>query len=207
MPAPVPLPIRRAAWGRLSRGETVAEVAAAFGLAPRTVRDLRRRGRERGEAGLAPDPPRAGAAAAAAHPAHAAAVLLRREHPGWGAGLIRVMLARQGADPLPAVRTLQRWFAAAGLGPAPAGRRPDAERKRRADRPHDVWQVDAAEDMALAGGGRASWVRVADEFTGAVLGTAVFPPRAVERRPPGPDPGAPAAAVRPLGPAPRRAGR
>jgi hypothetical protein len=90
------------------------------------------------------------------------------------------MLQRQGIEALPAVRTLQRWFAKAGLGPAPQGRRPQTVKKWRATRPHETWQVDAAEDIALADGTRASWLRIVDEFTGAVLKTVVFPPRAVE---------------------------
>jgi transposase len=206
MPASVPSPIRRALRGRLQRGESVAEVAAAFGLAPRTVRGLRQRGRERGEAGLGPDPTRPHAAAPAAHPAYAPALHLRREHPGWGAGLIRVLLGRRGVTPRPAVRTLRRWFARAGLGPAPAGRKPAAQR-RRATRPHGVWQVDAAEDIGLAGGSHASWLRVADEFTGAVLLTVVFPPREVGFGPPRRDPAVAPRGVRPVGPARRRAGR
>jgi transposase len=206
MPAPVPLPIRRTLCERLRRGESVAEVAAAFGLAPRTVRGLRQRGRERGEAGLGPDPTRPRAAAPAGHPAYAPALLLRREHPGWGAGLIRVMLGRQGVTPRTAVRTLQRWFARAGLGPAPAGRRPAAER-RRATRPHGVWQVDAAEDVGLGGGGKASWLRVVDELTGAVLLTVVSPPREVELGPPRRHPAVAPRGVRPVGAARRRPGR
>jgi hypothetical protein len=45
MPAPVPLPVRQALFDRHGRGESTAELAAAFGLAPRTVRGLLRRGR------------------------------------------------------------------------------------------------------------------------------------------------------------------
>jgi hypothetical protein len=90
------------------------------------------------------------------------------------------MLQRQGIEALPAARTLQRWFAKAGLGPAPQGRRPKTVKKWRATRPHETWQVDAAEDIPLADGTRTSWLRIADEFTGAVLKTVVFPPRAVE---------------------------
>ncbi len=77
------------------------------------------------------------------------AVGLRREHPTWGAGLIRVMLRRQLLDVAPpAERTLQRWFLQAGLAPAPAGRRPAAN-PRRAEQPHQVWQMDAAELVKL----------------------------------------------------------
>ena len=67
----------------------------------------------------------------------------------------------------------------AGLSPAPAGRRPAAT-PRRATQPHDTWQLDAAEHLTLADGREASWVRITDECSGAVLATAVFPPRGLE---------------------------
>jgi hypothetical protein len=181
MPAAVPVPIRQAMFHRWQRGASAAELGRGFAIAPRTVRNLLPRWRERGEDGLAPDyrrPPEPDPADE--HPARAPALLLRREHPRGGAGLIRVYLAGQGITPSPAVRTLQRWFRRAGLAPAPPGRRPDAER-RRAAAPHEIWQVDAAEEIHLAGGPSACWLRVVDEFTGAVLHTAVFPPRALER--------------------------
>ena len=112
-------------------------------------------------------------------PARSPALHLRQQHPGWGAGLIRVMLQQQGIEPLPAERTLQRWFARAGLGPAPPGRRPEAA-SRRATRPHDTWQVDAAEEIRLADDTRVSWLRIADEFkVGSATGA-----RAMEGRDP-----------------------
>src|SRR5262249_37769093 len=76
---------------------------------------------------------------------------------------IRVMLRRQQPDqPPPAERTLQRWFLRAGLAPAPAGRRPPAD-SRRAERPHQIWQMDAAELVKLRTCQRICWLRIADE--------------------------------------------
>ena len=107
---------------------------------------------------------------------------MRRQHPTWGAGIIRVILTEQHPGRvLPSERTVQRAFVRAGLNPAPAGRRgpgPD----RRAERPHETWQVDAADQMDLADGRQASWLRIVDECTGAVLETAVFPPRVLHTR-------------------------
>ena len=151
MPAPVPLPIRRALWERLQRGESAAELAEAFGLAPRTVRGLRSGGGSGARRGSAPTrpgptPPPAG------HPAYAPALHLRREHPGWGAGLIRVMLGRQGVTPRPAVRTTPAVVRPGRARPRPgraAARPPSGGGPTR---PHGVWQVDAAEDIGLAGG-------------------------------------------------------
>jgi hypothetical protein len=109
-------------------------MAHALGLAPRTVRQLIHRFRQQGHAAVAPRYDRCGAGTPTYPDAVAqAALALRREHPRWGAGLIRVMLRRRFLDEaLPADRTLQRWFARAGLAPAAAGRRPDSVSRRAA---------------------------------------------------------------------------
>jgi transposase len=152
MPAPVPLPIRKALWHRWEQGATTTELSHAFDLPTRTVRNLLQRGRERGATGLAPDymhlpdpPP------APNHPAFAPAAQLRQEHPDWGAGLIRIYLEDQGIQPLPALRTLQLWFQRAGLTPAPPGRRPTIS-GARATAPHEIWEIDAAEEILLGDG-------------------------------------------------------
>ena len=172
MPAPVPLPIRQAMWRQWEQGATTTELSQAFDVAPRTVRNLLRRWHQRGEEGLTPDYHRPDSPSP--QPGVVLAVQLRRNHPRWGAGLIRVYLSIQGVQPLPAERTLQRWFRRARLAPAPPGRRP-ASSKPRATSPHEIWEVDAAEEILLGNGTRASWLRIADEFTGAVLHTKTFP--------------------------------
>jgi Homeodomain-like domain len=181
MPKPVPVPIRQKIWERAQQGEGSTSLAEAFDLPPRTVRHLLKRFRERGEAGLATDyrPP--------APPAHAKSAVIRqavldkrREHPTWGAGIIRVALVEERPEvDWPQVRTMQKWIARAGLGPAPRGRQPGRS-PTRATRPHQTWQIDACEQIDLKGGGKASWLRVVDEATGAVLGTVVFPPRLLD---------------------------
>lgn len=183
MPSPTPLPIRRAIWRRWCDGQDAPRIAEELGLAPRTVRHLLRRFRDRGEAGIAPDyrPP-----ARADDPehlaAHDAAIALRREHPGWGAPLIRSLLLRdRPAAAVSSARSLQRAFRRAGLGPPPRSEQPPPRRCRAAG-PHEVWQMDACEAIPTAGGG-ASWLRVVDEFTGAPLATRVFSRGPLGRRP------------------------
>jgi hypothetical protein len=102
---------------------------------------------------------------------------LRRKHPAWGSGLIHVFLAR-AADRAAAVRTIQRWLSV-GPGAVPRGRKP--AQSVRAERPHQVWQMDASEEIPLASGQRVSWLRIVDECTGAFLATRVFPPGSLER--------------------------
>ena len=181
MPRAIPVPLRRVIWLRFQRGQPVAVIAAQLRLPPRTVRHLVQHLRAAGADALPTQYGRGGRRAAANADLRDATADLRRDHPRWGAGLIRVFLRRQfpGRD-LPAVRTLQRWLGSAGLAPAPRGRRP-ASAYVRAAQPHDIWQMDAADQMPLQTGELVSWLRVVDECSGAVLRTVVFPP-GVERR-------------------------
>ena len=55
MPKPVPIPVRQKLLQRAQLGESTASLAAAFGLAPRTVRHLKKRFRDRGPEGIPPD--------------------------------------------------------------------------------------------------------------------------------------------------------
>jgi transposase len=181
MPRAIPVPIRHALFRRWQQGEAVSQLAEAFDLPPRTVRHWCQRFRQHGDARLQPSYDRCGPRQPRTDAALVqAAVQLRREHPTWGAGLIWVQLRQQ--DPtatLPAVRTLQRWLRQADLMPAPAGRRPRV-RVRRAEGVHQVWQMDAAEQIPLKTDTRVSWLRIVDEYSGAVLQTEVFPPGDLE---------------------------
>ena len=112
-------------------------------------------------------------------PLYAHALAIRRAHPGWGAGLIRLEVGGAFPDqPLPHEATLRRWFREAGLTPPPPPPRPPDP--PRAQVPHERWQLDATEQIALADGSRVSWLAASDEATGAMLGAVVFPLRGVD---------------------------
>lgn len=185
MPRAVSLPQRQKIWERAQQGHSPSDIATDLGLKPDTVRRLIARFRKLGADGLRPGYDRCGKRSnpAAPSPMIAAAETLRRQHASWGGGIIRVVLAEThpGAV-LPSVRTLQRHFRRCGLAPAPPGRRRLSANHRRAQEPHQVWQMDAAEQVALRTGQQVSWLRIADEASGAVLKTEVFPPRALEQR-------------------------
>jgi hypothetical protein len=100
---------------------------------------------------------------------------LRKEHPTWGAGYIRLRLAKLSKQSVPSERTLQRWFTQLRQTPAPTGCRPTAE-SGRAMAPHQTWQVDAVEQLRLGSQEGVCWLRLVDEFSGAFLSTTVFPP-------------------------------
>jgi len=103
------------------------------------------------------------------------AIQLKQAHPKWGAGVIWVELLEEfdEAD-LPSERTLQRWFRRGGVqNPAPErSPRPFAARGKRA---HEVWAMDAKEQVELADGSFVSWLTVTDEGSGAILGAFLFP--------------------------------
>ena len=199
MPRPIPAPVRRAVFRLWEQGQAPGPIAEALGLPAVSVRRLIRRFRLRGVDGLAPDYPTAPDDPAPTSDLARAALRLRREHPTWGAGLIRVQLLGEDRDgPLPSVRTLQRWFLRADLAPAPTGRRPRGG-GARATTPHETWQMDAKDHIGIRTGEQVSWLRLVDECSGAALWTAVFPPREVE---PGPVLGRArptASGLRPLG--------
>lgn len=179
MPRSVPLVVRQAIFQRWQKGVPVSTLAEEMDLSERTVRNLVRRFVQRGQQGLSADYARcATKAAPKSGVAFQRAMQMRQEHPSWGAGLIRVLLTEE-LKASPSERTLQRWLRQTKQTPAPPGRRPSSD-AYRARRPHEVWQMDAAEQMVLAGGQGVSWLRLVDECSGAVLQTAVFPPKVLE---------------------------
>jgi hypothetical protein len=182
MPRPLPLALRQHILDAAHQGLSPAAIALRLRLSQRTVRHLLHSWRQQPEVpSLAPDYSRCGRPCSLAWQSLRQDCLgLRRQHPGWGAQRLRLTLrALYPNVPLPCPRTLQLWLDQAGLStPRPQTPcRPEAERRARAV--HQVWQMDAAEHLRLRSGDEASWLRIVDEYSAAVLGTVVFPPRAL----------------------------
>lgn len=173
MPRPVSDALRNALWQRSGAGESTPQLAASLALPLRTAQHLLATFRRHG----GPQPPRYASCgrwlAPQRLPAQQLALDLRRQHPDWGAGRIQTEFQRRHL-PAPARRTIRRWLADAGLAPPGPLRQPD--RARLARQVHEIWQMDAAEQIPLATGQRVSWLRLVDERSGAVLQTVVFPP-------------------------------
>src|SRR3954470_5504266 len=206
MPRPISVPVRRTLIRRWEQGQTPGQIAEALGLSRATVQRLIRRFQERGAAGLELDY-RRGPNPAPRSDLLNAVLQYRREHPAWGAELIRIHLLRETWDePVPSARTLQRWLLRADLAPAPAGR-PAKPNPARATRPHETWQMDAKELIKIKTTQLVSWLRLVDECSGAVFQTAVFPPREVESSPTRRRPGAIAVCLLAVGLAREHAGR
>jgi hypothetical protein len=199
MPRPIPVPVRHAMFRLWEQAYTPRQIAETLGLSSVSVRRLVRRFRGRGRDGIAPDYPLAHIVSPLDSEVAKATLGLRREHPTWGAGLIRVQLLQEASvGPVPSTRTLQRWLLQADLAPALAGRRPKAAISR-ATAPHETWQMDAKERVKIKSCAQVSWLRLVDECSGAALWTAVFPPRDLESGPRLGRPRPVAPGVRPLG--------
>src|SRR5262245_6088451 len=196
MPAAIAVPVRQRLLALVAQGCSTTQIARQLGLSARSVRRLRQELRGRDADGLGPRYQHCGC-----RPTPCPAALdLRRQHPTWGAPYVRVVLGEQTTQPLPSARTLQRHFRAAGLQPAPPGRPPGGDCPR-ARATHDRWQLDACEYVPLHDGTEVCWLRAVEEYSGAFLQTAVFPPAFLAAGAARKDPAVPARGVRSLGPA------
>src|SRR5262249_13132842 len=144
---------------RHQQGTPLTRVAAELGVPYGTARKIWRRHRH-GDRERPSDRPR-GPGRPVPEGTHALiriACDLKRDHPTWGAGLIRLELrAHAGAAPIPSVRSLQLAFVRAGVH-RPRRRRPPVAVVPRAALPHEVWQVDAVEEVPLATGEKICWL-------------------------------------------------
>lgn len=105
-----------------------------------------------------------------------AALWLKRLHRSWGAPFIQLQLAqRYGKEVVPAVRTLQTWFRRRGLTKPPQRLAEPCIAGAKAV--HNIWQVDAKENLTLLDGTRACYLTIADEHSGAGLAALIFPPQ------------------------------
>jgi hypothetical protein len=180
MPASTTLKLRKEIVQRREAGETFAAVSRDLGISYGTVRNIWLRYQQTGQ--LSPN------YAACAQPGirkdqaiYERVMALKRSYPSWGAGLIWVELADAlpEAD-LPCERTLQRWFHRAELvdkNPSDGLREVKVQRGQAV---HEVWALDAKEQMRLLDGSHASWVAITDEGSGAMLEACAFPPEEVE---------------------------
>jgi transposase len=196
MPRALPLPQREQIVHRHQGGQSLTAIAQELQLKYRTVRQIWARFRQRGDAGLQLQYGQCGRASPFPTALREAALALKRAHPRWGGGLIHLQLAEQfPGEPVPQERTLQRWFQQAGLAPARTQAPP--VRRERAQAVHEVWEIDAKEQLRLADGSGTSVLTVTDEASGALLDGVVFSPVPLGADP---TPGSAGGAGGPVGP-------
>ena len=91
-----------------------------------------------------------------------------------GAPYIRSILLEAHPDlRIPHERTIQRWWRKAGIN-RPRGKRPQKDHSWTR-LTHHTWQIDGKEQVTLANGQDVCWINIADEATGTLLQSSVFP--------------------------------
>ena len=123
-----------------------------------------------------------------------AALALKRLHPRWGAPRLHLALVTEFSakstgntenaehaeiteiteitEKLPSIRTLERWFREYNLvRPKRQTGEPSIGRARAV---HNIWEVDAKEQLELLDGQAACYLTMVDEKSGAWLASPVF---------------------------------
>ena len=97
-------------------------------------------------------------------------------HPKWGAEKIRaeLLMLRPNLE-IPPTRTLQQWFVYNGQNRR--RNKPPQGEKQWAKAVHEVWQVDAKEEMLTLDGHKNCWLNITDEHSGGIIKPKVFPPQ------------------------------
>lgn len=160
------------------RGMTLVELAKDNGVSYVTVQTLCARYQKSGEDGLKPHYEHCGKSRP--DPMHSFAYravrCFKRWHPTWGASKIRSeILHRKPEVQLPCLRTIERWIVYSGQQRKRS--KPPRQDKQWGKSAHDVWQIDAKEEMQTCDGQKNCWLNIKDEYTGAVIDPVVFPPK------------------------------
>jgi len=168
--------VRQEIWRQRSTGTSRSEMARNLAISRKSVTRILARGVE----GLTPRYARCGRNGREyAEAVRAAAISLKRDHPGWGAQVIQLELKTREGNPtrLPGKRTLQNWFRTAGV--VLKREHKPASVRTHGRRVHEGWEIDAKEQVTLGEHSTASVMMAVDEASGALVAAASFPPRAL----------------------------
>jgi hypothetical protein len=175
--------LRRSILAGFQKEESYVSLAARWGVSVASVRTICRRSLVSEEAALYPHYEACGRLGPnQTDLVYRASCFLKRYHPKWGAPFILVKLTEKYPTlPLPKACTLQYWFKAVGLSPKPKRRvAPLTHSSRKAESPHDIWQIDAKERVKLHGASaekkEVCWLSIVDEYSGGALAASVFSP-------------------------------
>lgn len=177
MPQPTSLSIRHTIITLRNGNCSQAEIAVKTGVSLGTVKTIIKRYREHGESGLTPSYDQCGQRGIVTDAFQVRCYLaLRRWHPTWGYDKISSLVAAKYPTlKLADRRTVYRWWHQHRLVQLKS--KPPKTEKKRATKPHQVWQIDAKEMMHTQADRPHCWLNIVDEFTGMVIDPPVFPPR------------------------------
>lgn len=159
-------------------GKTLVELCAEHKMSYGTVQALCARYAQRGTEGLTPRYANCGKRRRDVRGdlVYRAVRCFKTWHPQWGAEKIRaeLLMLRPNLE-VPPTRTMQQWFVYNGQN-CRRSKPPQSERQW-AKAVHEVWQVDAKEEMPTLDGCKNCWLNITDERSGGIIKPKVFPPQ------------------------------
>ena len=176
MPKALDTGLRKTILDARHSGQTLQSICAAYNLNYVTVQRLCARDSKSGEsAALLPRYTNCGKKRLdSKHFIFRAVRCYKTWHSGWGAEKIRQeMLLLQPNLIIPPARTLQKWFHY--FGAAQSRSKVFRAQPVWANYVHEVWQIDAKEEMKTLDGSQNCWLNIKDEKSGMVIYPAVFP--------------------------------
>jgi hypothetical protein len=159
--------------GLRKAGQTYQTISEQLDLSFSSVRTICQRYQKEGEKGLETNYNNCGKSAVdSSNLIYRAALWLKHLHPLWGTPRIHTKLKERYSNQVPTIRTIDRWYVAAGLH-KPRNRN-QRESIGQSTAVHNIWQVDAKENLTLTDGQKACYLTITDEKSGAWLASFVF---------------------------------
>lgn len=156
---------------RAQGGQSSRTIAEALGCAVATVRKWRQRYRKEGRSGLSRPMgrPAKGALGSAPEAMKQALLVMRDQHPGWGAETLRLEIGK--VEQFAGQRLPSRSRIAAYLKEHQKVRKYErhqdlpAPEQQRVLRPHQEWEMDAQGVTTVAGMGEVSFINLLDVYS------------------------------------------
>jgi hypothetical protein len=175
MPRAISMAMRQLVVDQYKRGISKSKIACNLQIGRTSVHTIISRYKEAGESGLIPNYDNCGKSRPQASDfIYRAVRCMRTWHPNWGGEKIRsqMLMLRPELD-LPEVRTFYRWFH--WNNQIESKSKTPKQESHWAKHIHEVWQIDAKEEIQTADGQKNCWLNIVDEASGAVIDPPVFP--------------------------------
>lgn len=177
MPEATPMAIRQGIVQRYKQGEKISSLATCYKISRATIHRLIKREDQEGQKGLMTKYVNCGKKGPDENDfIYRSVRCMKNWHPGWGAEKIRAEILRiRPALIVPHYRTLNRWFHKNNQIAIKIKSKLPEQKSRQAKFLHEVWQIDAKEQIPVANGTMVCWLNITDEFSGTVVDPVVFP--------------------------------
>jgi Helix-turn-helix domain len=177
MPQSISMAVRQSIIEQYNQGEKISNIATEFKISRESIYTLINRFSTEGEDGLKPKYDNCGKLPPDEKDfIYRAVRCLRTWHSTWGSEKIRAEMSRMRPDlSLPHYRTFVRWFHLTGQLEITLRTSLPPVKDKLAQKLHEVWQIDAKEEMKTQDGNKQCWLNITDEYSGTVMSPPVFP--------------------------------